>query len=84
MSIFDRIDEKSKDINKKSKSTEIKTDVKKHINFSFESDNETIDFLKNQTIKLNNTMSKAYTEVGKIFCETQKELSNNRNGIFYA
>ncbi len=29
-------------------------------------------------------MSQAYTEVGKIFSDTQKELSNNKNGVFYS
>lgn len=84
MSVFDRIDEKSKGIAKKNKALEVQTDIKNQITFSFEADEETIDYLKNQTVRLNNSMSQAYTEVGKIFSETQKELSNNKNGIFYS
>ncbi len=84
MSVFDRIDEKSKGIAKKNKALEIQTDIKNHINFSFEADIDTINYLKEQTVKLNSTMAQAYTEVGRIFSETQKELSNNKNGVFYS
>lgn len=82
MSIFDRIDEKSKGIVQKGKEKEVQADIKKHIVFSFEAEQETLDYLKNQTVKLNSSMSKAYTEVGQIFSETQKELANNKNGVF--
>lgn len=82
MSIFDRIDEKSKGIVQKGKEKEVQADIKKHIVFSFEAEHETLDYLKNQTVKLNSSMSKAYTEVGQIFSETQKELANNKNGVF--
>lgn len=84
MSVFDRIDEKSKGIAQKNKALEVQTDIKNHITFSFEADEETINYLKSQTVKLNNSMSQAYTEVGKIFSDTQKELSNNKNGVFYS
>ena len=70
MSVFDRIDEKSKGIAKKNKALEVQTDIKNHIIFSFEADEETINYLKSQTVKLNNSMSQAYTEVGKIFSNT--------------
>ena len=55
-----------------------------HFNFEFEIEENEINFLKNQTIKLHDTMSKSYTEIGKILFETQKELSNNKTGIFEA
>lgn len=82
MSVFDRIGDKSAEIQKKNHNIEIKKDIKKNIVFTFETDDTTLDFLKNQTIKLNNSMSKAYTELGSILYETQNELSNNKNGIF--
>lgn len=82
MGVFDNIEKKSKEIAKKSKSNEVQADVKKHITFSFEAEPETLDYLKDQTVKLNSSMSKAYTEVGQIFTETQKELANNKNGVF--
>jgi len=82
MGVFDNIEKKSKEIANKSKTNEIQTDIKKHINFSFEAEPETIDYLKTQTVKLNSSMAKAYTEVGQIFTETQKELANNKNGVF--
>ncbi|MBN2891870.1 MAG: hypothetical protein JXL97_08390 [Bacteroidales bacterium] len=43
-----------------------------------------MNFIKNQTLKLQQLMSKSYTEIGKILFETQKELSNNKTGIFEA
>ena len=55
-----------------------------HFNFEIEIEENEINFLKNQTIKLHDTMSKSYTEIGKILFETQKELSNNKTGIFEA
>ena len=47
MSVFDRIDEKSKGIAKRNKALEVQTDIKNHITFSFEADEE---FLKNYKI----------------------------------
>lgn len=55
-----------------------------HFNFEFEIEENEINFLKNQTIKIHTITSKAYTELGKILFETQKELSNNKIGIFEA
>lgn len=55
-----------------------------HFNFEFEIEENDINFLKNQTIKIHTITSKAYTELGKILSETQKELSNNKTGIFEA
>ena len=53
-----------------------------HFNFEFEIEENEINFLKNQTIKLHDTMSKAYTEIGKILNETREKLSNNKTGVF--
>ena len=53
-----------------------------HFNFEFEMEENELDFLKNQTIKLQSTTSKAYTEIGKILSETRERLSNNKTGIF--
>lgn len=58
--------------------------VLQHFDFNFDLEKESLDFLKNQTLKLQGTMSKAYTEIGKILFETQQELSNNKTGIFEA
>lgn len=55
-----------------------------HFNFEFDIEENEINFLKNQTIKLHGTMSKAYTKIGEILFETQKELSNNKTGVFEA
>lgn len=53
-----------------------------HFNFEFEIEENEINFLKNQTIKLHGTMSKAYTEIGNILNETREKLSNNKTGVF--
>ena len=53
-----------------------------HFNFEFDIEENEINFLKNQTIKLHDTMSKAYTEIGKILNETREKLSNNKTGVF--
>lgn len=53
-----------------------------HFNFEFKIEENEINFLKNQTIKLQDTMSKAYTEIGKILNETREKLSNNKTGVF--
>ena len=56
--------------------------VLSHFDFSYDIDDNLVSFLKDQTLKLHGTMSKAYTEVGKILAETQEKLSNNKNGVF--
>ena len=55
-----------------------------HFNFEFDIEENEINFLKNQTLKIHTITSKAYTELGKVLAETQKELSNNKIGIFEA
>lgn len=56
--------------------------VLSHFDFNYDIDDSLVGFLKDQTIKLQGTMSKAYTELGKILSETQEKLSNNKNGVF--
>lgn len=41
-----------------------------------------ISFLKEQTLKIKEITVKSHTELGKIFFETQKKLSNHRDGCF--
>ncbi len=70
-------------INKQEES--VNTDlVLSHFDFEFEMEENELDFLKNQTIKIHSITSKAYTELGKVLSETKKELSNNKIGIFEA
>lgn len=59
--------------------------VLEHINFDFQADEDTLNYLKNQTYKLHLTMSKSYTELGKIFKDTQERLTGNNqyDGLFY-
>ena len=65
------------------KEENVNTDlILSHFNFEFEIEENELDFLKNQTIKLQSTTSKAYTEIGKILSETREKLSNNKTGIF--
>ncbi len=59
-----------------------KETVLAQVDFSFEVEEGTINYLKNQTIKLHGTMAKAYGDLGQIFSETQEKLANNKNGIF--
>lgn len=40
------------------------------------------EFLEGQTIKIQLATTKMYSELGKIFFETQEKLSNNKNGVF--
>ena len=53
-----------------------------HFNFEFEMEEKELNFLKNQTLRLQSTTSKAYTEIGKILSETRERLSNKKTGIF--
>lgn len=59
--------------------------VLEHISFEFEADEEILNYLKNQTYRLHLTMSKSYTELGKIFKDTQERLTGNNqyDGLFY-
>lgn len=86
MSIFDRIDSKSKDIKQKEvkKKEEKKTSelVLQHIELDMEVDRDTLDYLKEQTIKIHGITTKAYTQLGKVFFETQEQLAKNGYGCF--
>ncbi|MBP9596477.1 MAG: hypothetical protein KBE24_06845 [Fusobacteriaceae bacterium] len=62
----------------------IKNEILEHYHFNFEIDNETEQFLKEQTFKLHSVNNKMNTELGKIFKETQDLLSKNRYGCFRA
>ncbi len=53
-----------------------------HFNFEFEIEENEINFLKNQTLKIHTITSKAYTEIGNILNETREKLSNNKTGVF--
>jgi len=56
--------------------------ILQHFDFSFEVDNTTLDYLKDQTCKIQNIVSKSYTELGNVFRETQDKLANNHGGTF--
>ncbi len=43
---------------------------------------ETLDYLKNQTFKIHSLSKNFYTDLGRIFKETQDKLSNNGDGVF--
>lgn len=78
---IESINDNKKEENKE----ELKIDKEKvlaQVDFSFEIEKDTMDYLKNQTIKLHKTMTKAYGELGEIFSETQEKLANNKNGVF--
>ncbi len=63
-----------------------KTELDREIvlaNFNFsEIEIEEQEFLKEQTLKIQGATTKMYSELGKIFVETQEKLSNNKSGIF--
>ena len=52
----------------------IKNEILEHYHFNFEIDNETEQFLKEQTFKLHSVNNKMNTELGKIFKETHLRL----------
>lgn len=83
------ISNKNKDINQIEKikeSTELskadKEEILKKYEFNFEVDAETMDFLKEQTVKVHVNTNNFYTELGKVFKETQEKLSQKRYGCF--
>jgi hypothetical protein len=45
-------------------------------------DDETLNFLKEQTVKIHNASNNFYTELGKIFKEAQEKLANHGDGVF--
>lgn len=83
MGIFDRIEEKTSQMKENKPLTNDKILQHYNLNNLKNIENEEImEFLKEQTIRIHNTTNKMYSELGKIFFEAQKKLSNNRNGIF--
>lgn len=68
--------------NKNESTINDETSLMKHYELNFDLDEETLSYLKNQTVKLHSVTSKAYTNIGSIFSETQEKLSNNKNGVF--
>lgn len=59
-----------------------KNEILSKYEFSFEIDDETMNYLKEQTFKLHSSTNKMYTELGKIFRETQEKLANHKDGVF--
>lgn len=53
-----------------------------HFSVNFDTDTETLDYLKEQAFKIQSVTSKAYTELGKVFTETQDKLAKNGYGCF--
>ncbi len=74
----------NKDIETSNNLQNIKNEILNGYRFSFDIDNETEQFLKEQTFKLHSVNNKMNTELGKIFKETQDLLAKNRYGCFRA
>lgn len=71
----------------KSKKYEVKSKEERGLilkNYSLDLDieDQTKSFLEDQTVKIHGVSTKMYNELGEIFSETQKKLSNNKNGVF--
>lgn len=59
-----------------------KEEVLKNYSFNFDADEDTIDYLKEQTFKLHKANNNFHTELGKILTETQEKLSKSGYGCF--
>ena len=59
-----------------------RTEVLSKYEFNYEIEEETLEFLKEQTYQIHLTSNTFYTKLGKIFLETQEKLANNKNGVF--
>ena len=59
-----------------------RTEVLSKYEFNYEIEEETLEFLKEQTYQIHLTSNTFYTKLGKIFLETQDKLANNKNGVF--
>lgn len=84
-SLFGNFDKKKKELKNvevEKKNVVPKELVLQHIEFDVETDNETKDYLLEQTYKIHNTYSKASTNLGKIFMETQDKLASHYGGVF--
>ena len=86
LSIFDSLEEANEELEKLDHEVAIphmsKEEILKNYDFSFDVDKETLEFLKEQTVKVHNKGNTFYTELGKIFKETQEKLANNKTGVF--
>ena len=83
--MINNISNKNKGVHQIEKTNEIeinKDEVLANYSFEFEVDEDTLDFLKEQTFKLHKASNKFYTELGKIFAETQEKLSQYGYGCF--
>lgn len=56
--------------------------ILKNYSLILDIEDQTKSFLEDQTIRIHGVSTKMYNELGKIFSETQKRLSNNKNGVF--
>lgn len=83
--MINNISNKNKNVHQIEKTNEIeinKDEVLASYQFDFEVDDDTIDYLKEQTFKLHKASNNFYTELGKIFAETQEKLSKSGYGCF--
>lgn len=56
--------------------------ILKNYSLNLDIEDQTKSFLEDQTVKIHGVSTKMYNELGEIFSETQKKLSNNKNGVF--
>ena len=74
LSIFDNLEEANDELEKIEDEIEIphitKEEILKNYDFNFDVDSETLEFLKEQTIKVHKKGNTFYTGLGKIFRET--------------
>ncbi len=86
LSIFDNLEEANDELEKIEDEIEIphitKEEILKNYDFNFDVDSETLEFLKEQTIKVHKKGNTFYTELGKIFKETQEKLADHKDGVF--
>ena len=86
LSIFDSLEEANEELEKLDHEVDLphmtKEEILKNYDFNFDVDKETLEFLKDQTVKVHNKGNTFYTELGKIFKETQDKLANNKTGVF--
>ena len=85
LSIFDNLEEANDELEKIEDEIEIphitKEEILKNYDFNFDVDVETLEFLKEQTIKVHKKGNTFYTELGKILKEDTKILINNIQNI---
>lgn len=78
-----KLGSKAKKVQEETEKENISSDlILQHVTLNFEADPDTLNYLKDQTIKIQSITSKAYTELGKIFLETQDKLAKNGYGCF--